>query len=165
MKRSNRGYRVGSQTIYVQVYADDVVIFSETKENMEALLKTVEDFTQYCRLAVNAKKCKFISYIIANKRRIVDEHTFSINGEPIPGANFAEWTDYIRTATSTTLQTRMKETEEALSTTSKLIENIQKLVLKLNKKLDAMRRFAISTLDYILTKRSPRLEDLKKLDV
>jgi hypothetical protein len=59
----------------------------------------------------------------------------------------------------------MKETEEALSTTSKLIENIQKLVIKLNKKLDAMRRFVISTLDYILTKRSPRLEDLKKLDV
>jgi hypothetical protein len=103
MKRSNRGYRIGSQTIYVQVYADDVVIFSETKENMEALLKTVEDFTQYCRLAVNAKKCKFISYIIANKRRIVDEHTFSINREPIPGANIAEWTDDIRTAASTTL--------------------------------------------------------------
>jgi hypothetical protein len=163
-KKSNRGYRVGSQTISVQAYADDVVIFAETKENMAALLKTVEDFTQYSRLAVNAKKCRSISYILANKRRIVDEHTFSIHGEQIPGTNLAEWTDYLGTAAATTLQTRMKGTEEALWTASQLIDKIQKSGLKLNQKLDAMRRFVIPTLNGTLTEGSPRLDDLKKLD-
>jgi hypothetical protein len=105
---------------------------------MDTFLKTVANFTQYSSLAVNTKKCKSISYIIANKRRIVNKHTFSINGEPIPGANLAEWTDYLRTAATTTLQTRMNRTEEALSMTSKLIENIQKLGLKLNQKQEAM---------------------------
>jgi hypothetical protein len=46
-----------------------------------------------------------------------------------------------------------------------MISNISKSGLKLNQKLDALRRFVIPTLDYMLTEGTPRIEDQKKLDV
>jgi NifB/MoaA-like Fe-S oxidoreductase len=57
---------------------------------MDKLRKTVDDFTRYSRLAINAKKYHAVSYIRVNNQRIADEHSFIIGGEPIPNANLAE---------------------------------------------------------------------------
>jgi hypothetical protein len=42
----------------IQAYADDILLFSETRGGMERILQTVGLFCQYANIKLNPKKCQ-----------------------------------------------------------------------------------------------------------
>ena len=164
LEQSGLGFKIGRSTLTVQAYADDIIIFAPSRENMQSLLRTVEEFTTYSKLEVNTAKCHTVSYTIQDNHRASDEHEFVLNGQPITSHNLSDWTEYLGTPIATTLNIRQRGTEETIANTESLIRNIFASPLKVNQMIDAVRRFAIPGLDYTLTEGSPRLTDLRKLD-
>lgn len=55
--RSTKGYKIGNKYHTVQAYADDTILFSETRDNMYHLLQEVRSFFNYSKLEINTNKC------------------------------------------------------------------------------------------------------------
>ena len=164
LAKSTKGFKIQNKYHNVQAYADDIILFSETKENMNDLLNEVSCFINYAKLEINAEKCHSVSYTLVEGHRVSDTSQFSINGKNIPNHNLSEWVEYLGTAAATTLNIRRKGTDEAIIQANELVDQIFDSPLKINQMIDAVKRFVIPSLDYVLTEGSPRLTDLKKLD-
>jgi hypothetical protein len=55
------GYKYGhNKSIVVQEYADDLLIFENSKENLDSLLKVADDFMKYAMIMLNPSKYKII---------------------------------------------------------------------------------------------------------
>ena len=150
--------------VSIQAYADDIVLFSSTREGMLRNIATLETFLQYSKVNVNAEKCHSISYIIDNGKRVFDDEPLQIGGEDIPIATFAESVEYLGTDTATTNTIRRKGAFEAVRETENLINKIGNSVLTLNQKIYAIKTFAIPKLDFLLTNGRIALNDMKQLD-
>ena len=164
LSRSTRGYRIGNNYHTVQAYADDIVLFSETRDDMIALLNEVNNFIRYSKLEINVKKCHSASYILQEGHRVSDSEPFTFNNNNIPNHNLSEWVEYLGTAAATTINIRRKSTEATLTDANNLVDLIFNSPLRINQMIDAVKRFVIPSLDYTLTEGSPRLGDLKALD-
>jgi hypothetical protein len=61
----NLGYTVqvadGPVKINAEAYGDDLILYTETPEGMEALIKHLEAFCKYAKMKVNADKCVSLS--------------------------------------------------------------------------------------------------------
>ena len=62
------------------LYADDLVIFSSSREGLQKSLDAAVDFISKCNLNINYDKTKCITL---NKRGDKGKHVFKINGNPI----------------------------------------------------------------------------------
>ena len=63
----NVGCRLGTLKMNIIAYADDIVILSETRSNLECLLKIFESKIQAIRLNINASKTKCIIFHTKDK--------------------------------------------------------------------------------------------------
>jgi hypothetical protein len=55
------GYKYGqNESIVVQAYAGDLLIFADTREILDNLLKATDDFMRYPKIILNPSKCKII---------------------------------------------------------------------------------------------------------
>ena len=162
--KSTKCFKIQNKYHNVQAYANDIILFSETKENMNDLLNEVSCFINYAKLEINAEKCHSVSYTLVEGHRVSDTSQFSINGKNIPNNNLSEWVEYLGTAAATTLNIRRKGTDEVIIQANELVDQIFNSPLKINQMIDAVKRFVIPSLDYVLTEGSPRLTDLKKHD-
>ena len=164
LQDSGKGYKVGNRTIAAQAYADDIILFAETRRNMNILLEIVERFTAYSRLVINTHKCHSLSYIIGETGRITDTEPFMINHNEVPLDDLSHSIEYLGTAATASISVRYKGTEETIESVKNLASKVLNSQLKVNQKLDALRRFVIPCLDYTLTEGNPRRGDLEELD-
>ena len=164
LQDSNKGYRIGNKVISAQAYADDIILFSESRQGMAGLLDIVERFVAYARLTINPQKCRSLSYILGREGRCSDIHPFFINRVAIPLTDLSKGIEYLGSSAAATICIRYKGTEETIESAKILIDKIMKSQLKVNQKIDAIKRFVIPTMDYTLTEGNPRLKDLEELD-
>jgi len=164
LQDSGKGYKVGNRTIAAQAYADDIILFAETRRNMNILLEIVERFTAYSRLVINTHKCHSLSYIIGETGRITDTEPFMINHNEVPLDDLSHSIEYLGTAATASICVRYKGTEETIESVKNLASKVLNSQLKVNQKLDALRRFVIPCLDYTLTEGNPRRGDLEDID-
>ena len=164
LQNSNKGYRVKDRVISVQAYADDIILFSESRRGMEHLIDIVQRFVAYSRLVINTHKCHSLAYIIGDSGRVTDTEEFMINGNAVPLDDLSHSIQYLGTAAAASICVRYKGTEETIESTKTLINKVINSQLKVNQKLDAFRRFVIPRLDYTLTEGNPRIGDLEDLD-
>ena len=164
LQNSNKGYRVNNRVISAQAYADDIILFSESRKGMEHLIDIVQRFVAYSRLVINAHKCHSLAYIIGESGRVTDTEEFTINGNAVPLDDLSHSIQYLGTAAAASIVVRYKGTEETIESTKTLINKVMNSQLKVNQKLDALRRFVIPRLDYTLTEGNPRIGDLEDLD-
>ena len=55
------GYKYdGNKSMVVQANADDFLIFADTRENLENLLRATGDFMRYARITFNPSKCRIV---------------------------------------------------------------------------------------------------------
>jgi len=66
---SEHGFRVGTDmTISVIAYADDVLLISESRAGLQAMINVVGDFCQWSGMAINCGKAKSASMQVNGKR-------------------------------------------------------------------------------------------------
>ena len=119
------------------------------------------------KLEINVNKCKVIIYAYnkETKHRVANmEEEYEINNRTIPKLNLAEYTEYLGVSTAASMLLRMKSTEEKIEEAMNMINAIKSSGLKLNQKIDAVKRFAIPSLDYIMSQGKPTLKDMDKID-
>ena len=142
----------------VQAYADDVVIISESKDEMETLLQTVEYFCDFSHLKLAPHKCLCLA--LTNE----DLPTFSIHGQQVQTMSMKESMRYLGCPISGWKSTRQKGTSRRIQEVTTNIETIIRSDLAFNQKLDAIKKFIIPTLDFALITSDVSLNELSKLD-
>ena len=151
-------------TVKVQAYADDVILFAETKEGMRRNLEIVQRFVQYSKLTINTNKCHSISYLYENRRRFYDNEPFYIGEDPIPISTLNESVEYLGVGTATSHRVRRLGVNALIEETKNLIIKIGESKLSLNQKIYAIKVFAIPKLDYALSNSKCTFEKLKEID-
>jgi hypothetical protein len=79
------GYRIpldegGHIAINAAAYADDLILYTETHEDMYELLRHLEDFCKFAKMKVNADKCVSISQVWSGRSIEADMNPFYIQG-------------------------------------------------------------------------------------
>ena len=152
-------------SITVQAYADDLILFSETREGMERNIRILEQFLHYSKLVVNCSKCHSISYIInRDHHRDYDNKPFVIENVNIHCTTLAEGITYLGTTTATTNRIREHGSDEAIREVINLINNISASPLTISQKIHAIKTFAIPKLDYVLTDGKVQLKKMEEID-
>ena len=174
IEQYGEGYRIGNENgdngnepimIKVQAYADDVILFAESKEGMRMNLDIVQRFVNYTKLQINTKKCHSISYVYENRRRFYDDEPFHIGEDAIPNSTLNESVEYLGVGTATSHRIRRLGVDNLIDETKELIAKIGESQLALNQKIYAIKTFAIPKLDYALSNSKCSFNKLNEIDV
>ena len=58
------GYKIKEGcSLKIQAYADDIIIFANTREGLQTNLNIVNEFLNYAKVSVNTNKCHTMSYV------------------------------------------------------------------------------------------------------
>ena len=165
LNKHGKGYVVGDSSVTVQAYADDVILFAETRSGMIRNLQIVEQYLGYSKLEVNSSKCHSVSYILNEENhRDFDKTPFTICGDEIKMSTLAEGIKYLGVTTAATNSIRVHGTEDVINNVKRLLDNINASPLRLNQKLYAIKTFAVPMLDYVLTEGVVTLNAMKEVD-
>lgn len=153
LHHSNDGYKISNSDmrVTVQAYADDVILFSDTIQGMNRLIRVVEQFMQYTKFKVNASKCLSLSIGYRNGKRVRLEETFKINGQVLPVANMNEGIDYLGVMVSNNRKQRWISAEEVFIEQIQNLKQLARVPFRFNQKIEAIKRFITPSLDYALT--------------
>jgi hypothetical protein len=149
----------------VQAYADDLILFSESREGMEKIIEALSEFLTYARIQVNPAKCE--AFYIAGRGAEEEDppEDIMIDGERVPYKNLNERIKYLGMPLGAR---RNPKLEFGLKKLEKTKFQLQKLVesgLRLNQKIHAVRTFVAPSLDYLLFTGKLKCKDLDALDV
>ena len=117
---------------------------------MNTLLNTVELFLIYSKLNINHHKCRTISIGTRNNQRISLHKQFTIQGNQLPVIDLDQGIEYLGIIISNNRSMRMKSAEEITVKSKRNIEKLDSTPLRFNQKIDAIKKFIISSLIYIL---------------
>ena len=135
LDEEGNGYRVNKDIhLTVQAYADDIVIFAESRDGMIRNLRIIEEFTKYSKLEINVDKCHSMAYIYREGKRYYEEQQFILCNRPIKVSTLADSIKYLGMDTATTAKIRKKGTEKVIQETESLIGKICESLLSLNQK-------------------------------
>lgn len=79
--KGNIPIQIQELNLFVLMYADDMVIFSETAHELQEMLNTLFSYTSVWDLTVNVQKTKIV--IFRNGGKIHNNERWHLNGEPI----------------------------------------------------------------------------------
>ena len=165
LEQEGEGYNISEDcSLKVQAYADDIILFSSTREGLQNNLNIVNNFMNYAKVTVNTNKCHTMSYVFRNNRRYYEDAPFQIAGDNIPVCDLSESIEYLGTDATATHMIRKHGAMKAIDETKRLINKIGESVLSLNQKIYAIKTFAIPKLDYILTNKRISLKSCNEID-
>ena len=170
LERHGQGYTIINKineevNVTVQAYADDVILFSDSREGMNRNIEIVEQFIRYAKLEVNCNKCHTMSYVINNNnKRDYDNSPFTLMGEKIHSTTLAESITYLGTTTAATNRVREHGADDVTNEVTNLIHKIDLSPLSLTQKVHALKTFALPKLDFVLTEGKVQLGKMKELD-
>lgn len=165
VEKEGEGYMIKDTVkVVIQAYADDIMVFSNSREGMEKNLEIIQSFLSYSRVNVNPNKCHSMTYVYRNERRYFEKEPFTIAGEPIPTSTLDDTIEYLGTDTTTTHLIRKRGAKTAINEMMNLIEKIGESVLTLNQKIYAIKTFAIPKVDFVLANGRVKLKEMKKMD-
>ena len=77
LSHSNAGHQIGDVNINCFLYADDLVIFSETRNGLQRLLNKLDEYSNINKLKVNITKTKIM--IFNNNGKVMNNYKFYLN--------------------------------------------------------------------------------------
>jgi hypothetical protein len=163
------GYRmqIGSETVStpIQAYADDILLFSESKEGMDKILETVKLYGEYANIRLNPKKCK--SYYKCGK---YDEEgrppeNIQIYGEDLQYVNINEVIEYLGAPIGARKNAKLNFAEKNIEAFRKDLRRIMQSGLKVSQKMNAIKTFISPQLDFYLMNGQVKVEDVQGLDI
>ena len=165
LEQEGEGYLISEDcALKVQAYADDIILFSSSREGLQHSLNIVDQFMNFAKVTINTNKCHTMSYVLRDNRRYYEEDPFQIANENIPVCDLSESIEYLGTDATTTNNIRKHGAMKAVEDTKRLIGKIGESVLSLNQKIYAIKTFAIPQLDYILTNKRISLQKCDEID-
>jgi hypothetical protein len=163
------GYDYGEneyqQCKVVQAYADDLLIFTESKENLNELASVLITFMEFTKISFNPSKCKLI--INNPTGEIIPELTLpnEFGEEKVVEVCDAKQTvKYLRVPLGTKRLSKMRFNNSKLENIKKIIERLDRSGLKLTQFIDAIRIFVLPRLDYCMMNSIVSLLELTKSD-
>ena len=158
------GYRIDDLSFNVQAFADDVVLISHNTEQMRSMLRTVQSFCSVTGMKLTGSKCKWLSYMMKDGRRVSSSDTLEINEDEIKSINISDCIKYLGAPIATNRTSKMKFSENLLIKVRHQINQLLLSPLTLSQSLDAIRRLIIPQLDFIFMNGVLSLSFVKKLD-
>jgi hypothetical protein len=149
----------------IQAYADDILLFSETKHGMDEILKTVESFCAYANIQLNPKKCK--AYYKKGQERFEEEapENIKISGEELEYVKIDEVIEYLGAPIGARRNAKLNFAESKVEGFRKHLRRIMQSGLKISQKMNAIKTFITPQLDFYLMNGQIRVKDLKELDI
>ena len=154
----------GFKGIAIQAYADDLLLISKSENGLKNILETVDVFCNYAKLKINVKKCGIYSYMLNNNRRVSSNESFKLNNQEIPKIQLLTLKEYLGAPIARSYVVKMIHSDSLIKSTLNKITLIQQSHLKLNQKIDAIKRFIIPSFDYELTCNNCKIKDLINLN-
>jgi hypothetical protein len=153
------GYKAGSQylrepiSLNVLAYADDSILISETEEGMTELLATLETFCENSLMEVNPSKCVPVSsvwFLEGGGVRGSTRAAFVYKGVELPKLGIQQSSKYLGIPIGGHKHYRCLPTRETLTVMREQLEKIFRSPLLLPQKIDALQRFVLPKVDYLL---------------
>ena len=115
-------------------------------------------------MKLTGSKCKWLSYIMKDGRRVSSSDTLEINEDEIKSINISDCIKYLGAPIATNRTSKMKFSENLLIKVRHQINQLLLSPLTLSQSLDAIRRLIIPQLDFIFINGVISLSFIKKLD-
>lgn len=135
------------QRVRVLCFADDLCLVGRTRDEVEALLKRVEDFVAWAGLNVNIRKCGMLSMMNSSGRKYVERYSPMLRGERLPSL---AWNDSYKYLGIEVGRVRVKDVGEVERVVRKEVEKVCKSKLCDWQKIEALNTFVLSKLQYAL---------------
>jgi hypothetical protein len=154
-----------SHRFTIQAYADDVIFISRTVDDMNEMLRKLEDFVRWSQMEVNVKKSAVASYML-------DEHGHrSSLGEPlqlcgndIPNLTLGQSLKYLGTTVAARRTVKLQVAEAKLSEMRLRLQKIMDSPLLTVQKIDAVKTFVLPMLDFMLLNGDVGKSQLTEMD-
>jgi hypothetical protein len=168
-RKEELGYQIdfGDRQFYVNAlaYADDLILITDTEEKLEEMLKILREFCEYAHMAVNAKKCCVISSMVNGEgRRQAIERKFAYGGEELPSLETEQSTLYLGSPVGGSRKERAKPAKVRLAAMRDDILKICNSDLITVQKLDALKKFVMPMVDFLLYSGDAIASSLTKFD-
>ena len=92
------GVSIGESRVSIMAFADDLVLLSNSRSDMESLLKAASGFFDKRHLSVNARKCQSLQVLPCKGRasmRVTEEVHRWFGGVPIPSMTYEALAKYL----------------------------------------------------------------------
>jgi hypothetical protein len=153
------------EEILVQAYADDVVLVSEKPEDLQEMLQTLEEFTEWSRMEVNTKKCTTASYMLDRMRhRCALRANLKFRGQQIPNLTMTQSMRYLGTAVAARRTVKLESVRGKIIEMKERLKRIMGSKLAVIQKIDAIKTFLLPSMDFIMLNGEAGREDLRKMD-
>jgi hypothetical protein len=129
----------------VRAYPDDVIFISDNPNGVTKTLEVLEDFVDWSKMEVNVKECATASCL-----KDMNRHRYNSKGQPIPNLTLAQSLKYLGTAIAPRRTVRFGATEAKLTEMKIRLKKIIESPLLIVQKIDAMKIFVLSMLDFMM---------------
>jgi hypothetical protein len=131
----------------IQAYADDLLIFADTKEHLNQLMEELTQFMNYAHINFNPRKCRILIHN-AEKIQIAPTYLPNANGEmeEVEECGIKDTIKYLGVPLSTRKLQKMKFNKYRIEKTMKILERLRYSGLKITQIIDAVRRFILPRL-------------------
>ena len=163
-KHLEEGYSFKEGYNVVQAYADDLILLSDNKANLIKLIHTVERFMSYMKISINPSKCIKLGYVQDGNRRTFDASEIYICNEVVPTYSLQDTITYLGTQLGVSKIAKLKTTSQTINQAIKRVEKIGVSALRLNQKIDCVKRWVLPSIDFILENGEVKLKLLSTLD-
>lgn len=138
------GTNIDGHRVNAIAYADDILLFAETKEGMQEIINKLNTSVNEVGLVINTAKCISIGIraIGKTKKTVIDTSPFELNGLRIPSLKRTdEWT-YLGVSFTPEGRTKFNASENL----TPMLDRISKAPLKPQQRLFALRTVVIPRL-------------------
>jgi hypothetical protein len=149
----------------IQAYADDLLVFADTRDHLNTLVDGLIQFTEYAHIIFNPKKCKILIHK-AEKILITPLSLQDANGteQEVEVCNIKDTIKYVGVPLSTRKVSKLKFNKNRIEKTMNILERLRYSGLKIPQIIDAIRRFVLPRLDYTIMNSIMGITELRRLD-
>ena len=162
IENSEGGYQFkGGSRLKILVYADDICLIGQEKEDIQRSLDMLTKFTDWAGLTIKISKCGSLSLINNKVRKYVEPYQPCIGHVPIPHLKWSDNYKYLGVRTSRERLSSQKDLED------KMVKNVEKIMCSALtdwQKIEAVNIFVLSGLEYHLNASIPDHSWLARLD-
>ncbi|CDJ67949.1 hypothetical protein ENH_00045350, partial [Eimeria necatrix] len=146
-------------------YADDLKTVAATRVGISKLHQVVEDFLQWTGLKANPSKCATLGLKVQKAKQVPDPVKLTLHNEVLPVVKLGEAYKYLGIKDAVESPVQQSQILRVMSRTKKDLNKLLRSELDPWQKLDALRTFVMSRLDYYLRHCYPYKQQLVAFDV
>ena len=115
-------------------------------------------------MEIAPQKCAITSYILRNNKRVQSNTIFKINNIIINHIPLLKFKEYLGAPIARSHEIKLKSSIKLIENTKLKIQKLMVSGLRINQKIDAIRRFIIPSFDYLMSISSIKANDLKTIN-